>query len=186
MNPYRWDPSAHLRGKCPVCAIGLPGCPRCFTLPPSANGDPTKPSDFEFDPQRDKQRVLDREKRIADAQLKKKRKAEIKALEKGKRALLRAENSLSPEDEEFELSSESSGSDSGESDSSAGESQSFSVHAEKRERRLRREARKRRRQERAHKREEDSESESSNEEEPEIEHLETHTRLTTIHGIRNF
>ena len=49
----RFDPDAASLGKCPVCMTGRPGCPRCFMLPKRRNGDDTKPSDYEFDPEKD-------------------------------------------------------------------------------------------------------------------------------------
>jgi hypothetical protein len=47
-NPYRYDPNAAALGKCPVCADGRPGCPRCFMMPKKNTGEPYIPSDFEL------------------------------------------------------------------------------------------------------------------------------------------
>ena len=45
-NPWKYKP-----GVCSICYDGQPGCPRCFTMPMKSNGDPTRPSDFQFDPE---------------------------------------------------------------------------------------------------------------------------------------
>ena len=68
-NPYKWDPEAASMGKCPVCMTGLPGCPRCYMLPRRKNGDATKPSDYEFDLEKDANDALEREQRKLDREL---------------------------------------------------------------------------------------------------------------------
>lgn len=58
-NPWHWDVTAHLRGKCPVCGDGEPGCPRCWMIPTRSNGDRLSPEDFQFDPEMETKRAAD-------------------------------------------------------------------------------------------------------------------------------
>jgi hypothetical protein len=60
-NLWHWDVTAHLRGKCPVCGDGLPGCPRCWMLPSRPNGDLLACEDFEFDPDAETRRLAKEE-----------------------------------------------------------------------------------------------------------------------------
>lgn len=87
-NPYKYDPTAAPRGKCPVCATGLPGCPRCFMFPKWPNGVSTTPEDFAFNPERDRLERLAAERRALRETLKNKKKEEkkkMKAEEKRKK-----------------------------------------------------------------------------------------------------
>jgi len=66
-NPWKWKP-----GECLVCYDGQPGCPRCFNMPLKANGDPSRPSDFEYNPEQEnrdaaaaKQKELKRQQKEA-------------------------------------------------------------------------------------------------------------------------
>lgn len=51
VNPFKWDPSAAARGRCPVCSDGQPGCPRCYMLPKHETGASYTPGEFAFDPE---------------------------------------------------------------------------------------------------------------------------------------
>jgi hypothetical protein len=37
-NPFKYDPFLKEIGKCPCCGVGIPGCPRCWTIPTLKNG----------------------------------------------------------------------------------------------------------------------------------------------------
>merc|ERR1711871_78216 len=79
-NPFKWDPEAASMGKCPVCMTGLPGCPRCYMLPRRKNGDNTKPSDYEFDPEKDANDAIEREQRKLDRELAHKKEEKMQKL----------------------------------------------------------------------------------------------------------
>jgi len=54
-NPYKWDPTAHTMGKCPVCGDGIAGCPRCFMMPRrKKDGTSSVPQNFQYDPEKEK------------------------------------------------------------------------------------------------------------------------------------
>ena len=54
-NPYKWDPTAHTMGKCPVCGDGIAGCPRCFMMPRrKKDGSSTVPQNFQYDQEKEK------------------------------------------------------------------------------------------------------------------------------------
>lgn len=66
VNPWRWDPLAASLGKCPVCDDGVAGCPRCFMLPPHKDGTPSTAKEFEFDPEREREKIrIEERKQIA-------------------------------------------------------------------------------------------------------------------------
>lgn len=78
-NPWRWDATAAALGRCPVCADGVSGCPRCFMLPMHKDGFPSTAEEFAYNPdlERQKARVAE-QKAVAAAAKRTRRLARMK------------------------------------------------------------------------------------------------------------
>jgi hypothetical protein len=72
-NPWRWDANAAALGRCPVCTDGISGCPRCFMFPLHKTGFPSTPQEFAYDPDRERQKQREAEKKLIKIALKRKR-----------------------------------------------------------------------------------------------------------------
>ena len=124
VNPYKYDPSAASRGKCPVCAIGASGCPRCFMYPKWADGVTTTPEDFAYNPEREHYEKIAAEEKELQEKLRARRKATKKerkdALKRKQKALEIAKKKEESVDGTVTLETDSDSSSSGsesESDS---------------------------------------------------------------------
>ena len=82
-NPWKHDAKAASLGKCPVCTVGIPGCPYCFMLPVHPNGEQSKPQEFEYDRARALREQADKDHQevLAQARIALKKKRMLKMLE---------------------------------------------------------------------------------------------------------
>ena len=64
-NPWKHDAKAASRGQCPVCQIGLPGCPYCFEMPVHPSGEKSTPEEYEYDVRRALREQAERERKEA-------------------------------------------------------------------------------------------------------------------------